>query len=287
MAENLTTIDCATAGRELDELLDVARHAAQAGARVALDWSMRRGLLKVEEKSSPGDLVSQADRDSERAIRKVLSQRRPDDGVLGEEAGTTLGRSEVLWVVDPIDGTTEYLYGRTSWAVSVAAVRAADDTVLAGVVLEPASQRVTQARLGGGTWSNAVRSHCRSTSELGRALIEINLGAGAQRNRAGRLMDALVPRVRDIRDCGSAAAALAAVATGRVDAYWGPGLHIWDGAAGILLVREAGGAIGDLSSDRMGAWPQSNDVLAGNRGLLSQLREALAGVYRDQPLPGA
>jgi len=157
---------------EFGELLSVARLAAEAGVRTALYWSRRRNQLTVEEKLGPADLVSQADRETEQAIRGVLQERRPDDGWWGEESGHAPGSSGIRWVVDPIDGTTEYLYDRPGWAVSVAAVREDDDRVLTGVVAEPAMRRTTEACLGHGTWSDGRRSRCRSSTDLARALVE-------------------------------------------------------------------------------------------------------------------
>jgi myo-inositol-1(or 4)-monophosphatase len=277
----------APSGFDLDALLDVALRAADAGVRAALRWAASRDELRVQEKAGSSDLVSQADRDAEEAIRMVLHRLRPGDAVLGEEAGASLGASSVRWAVDPIDGTIEYLYARPTWAVSVAAISAIDGTILAGVVAEPALSRTTAARLGGGTWCEGRRLECRKSFDLSRALVEINLGSGDQRSRAADVLDMLVPRVRDIRDCGSAASALAAVAAGRVDGYWGPGLNVWDAAAGILLVNEAGGAIGDLDGTCPGTWPTSGDVLAANHGLHEQLRQLLAPVWREPLKLGA
>jgi myo-inositol-1(or 4)-monophosphatase len=265
---------------ELDELLDVAREAARSGAGRALEWSTRRRQLKVEEKAAPGDYVSDADRASEEAIRQVLSRRRPGDGVLGEEGGETHGKSGVIWAVDPIDGTTEYLYGGSGWAVSVAAVRAGDHRVLAGAVIEPTVGRLTEGRLGGGTWCDGERLRGRPQTDLRRAVVEINLGRGQQRAHAGALLDSLVPRIRDIRDRGSAACALSALAGGRVDAYWGPGLQMWDAAAGLLLAAEAGALTGDLNGSAPGHWPSSGDCLAANAELFDQLRVLLGRAYR-------
>ncbi len=271
---------------DLDNLLDVACAAARAGADVALDWWARADELQVEEKTAPSDLVSQADRDAERAVRAILAQYRPDDGVLGEEGGNTTGRSGVRWLVDPIDGTTNYLYGRPDWAVSVAAARVADGRLLAAAVAEPVLGRLTGARLGGGTGGGGPRTDGRRmrtvrTQELHRAIIELNLGREDQKARAGRLVDALVPRVRDIRRGGSAASALAQLATGRTDAVWVPGLQPWDCAAGVLLASEAGYLVGDLSGPSKGTWPSSGDVLAAPPALWEPLRALLAGVYRS------
>jgi myo-inositol-1(or 4)-monophosphatase len=266
-----------------EELAVIARSAAEAGARVALSWLDRARTLRVEEKAAPDDLVSQADRDAERAIRAVLADRRPGDGVLGEEAGTTTGRSALRWVVDPIDGTTNYLYGRPDWAVSVAVARAADRRLLAGVVIEPLLDRVTEAWCGGGTHADGVRVPPLRQRDLIRALVELNLGRDRQRALAGRMIDALRPQVRDVRRGGSAAAALAQLATGRADAVWAPGLRAWDCAAGALLVHEAGGVVGDLTTTTPGTWPASGDVLAASPALWQPLRDLLAAVYPVSP----
>jgi myo-inositol-1(or 4)-monophosphatase len=266
-------------GRDADDLLAVARLAAQAGARVALDWRSRADQLRVEEKAGPADLVSQADRDTERAIRAVLSAQRPHDGVLGEEHDAVAGSTGVRWLVDPIDGTTSYLYGRADWSVSVAACDA-DDRLLAAVVAEPVVGRTTEARTGGGTWSAGMPAIAPAHGELERALVEINLGTPAQRTRAGHIVDLLAPRVRDLRRGGSAAAALANVATGRADVAWIPGVRAWDCAAGVLLVQEAGGIVGDLTGRTPGTWPASGDVLAAPAELWEDFRLLLAAAYQ-------
>jgi myo-inositol-1(or 4)-monophosphatase len=261
-------------------LLGAAREAAAAGAEVALAWRRRLGELEIEEKAASDDLVSAADRDAERAIVSVLAALRPDDAILGEELGGRGGSSGIRWLVDPIDGTTNYLYDRADWAVSVAAVDEHDGRILAGVVAEPVLDRITMASIGGGTWSDGgERRQCRRRGDLSRALVEINLGRGSQRADAASLVEQLRPRVRDLRRGGSAAAALAQVADGRADAYWGPGLQPWDGAAGALLVSEAGGTVGDLGGPSEGEWPRSGDVLACAPGLWKPLRELLARVY--------
>lgn len=258
-------------------LLEVARRATEAGGAVAMSW-WRDERLRIEHKAATDDLVSQADRDAERAIREVIERERPADGILGEETGSTPGRSGVEWLVDPIDGTTSYLYHRHDWAVSVAALDR-EGRIVAGVVAEPALGRLTEASVGGGTWSGGERVTCASTRGLDRALVELNFGHRSDRRRAGACVSALAPQVRDVRRTGSAAAALAAVATGRADAYWGPGLRSWDAAAGILLVEEAGGRTGDLSATSPGGWSASGDVLAAERRLWEPLRSLLAPIW--------
>ncbi len=267
-----------TAAHELDELLDIAHEVAQAAGEVARAWQGRVGLV-IEEKTGPGDLVSQADREAEHAARAVLARRRPRDEVTGEEGGTVDGTGGVRWLVDPIDGTTNYLYGRDDWAVSVAAVDAADGRVLAGVVTQPAAGRSTGARLGGGTTCNGTPVQVLGPSPLAQVMMDIGLGRGAQRRRAGELLSVLVAELRDVRRGGSAALALESVAAGRADASWGPGLQPWDGAAGLLLVTEAGGVVGDLDGQVPGRFPASGDVLAASPALFEPLRDLLRSVY--------
>jgi myo-inositol-1(or 4)-monophosphatase len=259
---------------DTETLREAARAAAAAGARVALEWRSRASELRIEEKAASDDLVSQADREAEAAIRSVIAARRRDDAILGEEGGSRDGTTGVSWLVDPIDGTTNYLYGRPDWAVSVAAIDAAG-RVLVGVVAEPALGRITEASLGDGAWAMGRRLVAPMRSDLGRALIELNPGRPDQRPRFAAVTDSLVGRVRDVRRGGSAASALAQVATGRVDAAWVPGLQPWDCAAGILLVAEAGGVVGDLDGPRPpGVWA-SGDVLAAPPALWEPLRELL------------
>lgn len=245
---------------------------------MALRWRQRADALVVEEKAAPDDLVSQADREAEAAVRAVLTAHRPHDAVLGEEAGAHDGTTGVRWLVDPVDGTTNYLYGRPDWAVSVAAA-GADGQLLAAVVVEPAVGRTTWASAGGGTWTDGRRVAPLVQDDLVRALVELNLGRPDQKHAVAGLLEALVPRVRDVRRGGSAASALAQVATGRADAAWVPGLQPWDCAAGVLLVIEAGGTVGDLAGPTPGAVPASGDVLAASPGLWERLRALIAPAY--------
>ncbi|MGE2730214.1 inositol monophosphatase family protein [Mycolicibacterium vaccae] len=261
------------------DLAGVARSAAAAGALVAMHWWADLASLQIEEKRGPRDLVSRADREAEVAIREELARLRPTDGVLGEEGGTAEGSSGVRWVIDPIDGTTSYLYGRADWAVSVAAVRSSDDVVIAAAVIEPVLGRITSAQRGRGTFCNGKRVTVSDAGSLVRALVEINFGRDDQREVAGMMVHELAVRARDLRRGGSAASALAHVATGQADAVWAPGLQPWDCAAGVLLVEEAGGLVGDLNGPTDGVWPGSGDVLAANPALWAALREILAPVY--------
>ena len=274
------------AAAERDELRAAARAAARAGAEIALSWWRRRNQLVVAEKAASDDLVSRADHETEAAIREVLARMRPADGVFGEELDDVQGSSGLRWYVDPIDGTTNYLYGRAEWAVSVAGVRDEDGQPLAAAVAEPAIGLISEAQLGGGTRVAGRAVFCNPATDLSRALVEVNLGHDSQRGRAAELFEALAPRTRDVRRGGSAACALAQVASGRADAYWGPGLRPWDVAAGRLLVTEAGGSVGDLSGESASVPEGRADVLAAAPALYSELQALLAGIYEAAPNRG-
>ena len=263
---------------DIDELMRTAVRAATYGAEVAMKWQGRGAERAVRQKSGPRDLVSRADLETESAIRDVLGNLRPDDSISGEEQTPVAGSSGIRWLIDPIDGTTSYVYGRCGWAVSVAAVDGSD-RVLAGVVAEPAHDRLSVAGAGRGAWAGDEPLAVRRCEDLANALVEINFGRPDQHPNAGAMVDSLVPHVRDVRRSGSAAAALTDVASGRADAVWGPGLQPWDGTAGLLLVREAGGQVGDLGGPTDDRWPTSGDVLAASPALWSLLRDLLAAAY--------
>jgi len=262
----------------LEELTRVARLAAEAGAATAVGWQHPSAGRTVREKAGPWDLVSQADLEAEKAIRHVLEKHRPDDAVLGEELGAGSGSTGITWVIDPIDGTTSYLYGRADWAVSVAA-RAADGQLLAGAVVEPAYDRTTWASRDSGTMVDGEPVSLRECGDLREALVQVNFGRREQHRCAGEMVDALLARVRDLRRDGSAASSLVHLAAGRADAVWSPGLQPWDGAAGVLLVLQSGGVVGDLDGPSGGRWPPSGDVLAAPASLWGPLRDLLASVY--------
>ncbi len=263
---------------DLEELSHVACLAAEAGGRKAVEWQHRVSEQDVREKAGPSDLVSQADLETERAISELLEEHRPDDAVLGEEHGHSHGSSGVQWIVDPIDGTISYLYGRTDWAVSVAATDE-HGSILCGAVMEPGHGRLTHGAKALGTWVDGVRQHVNERTALAEVLVEVNFGRPEQRQRAGDMVNALMPSIRGLRRGGSAAAALANLATGRNDAVWSPGLRVWDAAAGLVLVLEAGGVVGDLRGSSEGHWPGSGDILAAPDTLWEPLREILAQVY--------
>jgi myo-inositol-1(or 4)-monophosphatase len=225
------------------ELLEVARAAAQTAASVLLQ-RYKRPAEGVGTKSTATDPVSDADRAAEVAIRALLAQRRPDDAILGEEGGQTAAAdgvdSGVRWVVDPLDGTVNYLYGYPQWSVSVAAEDA--DGTLAGVVLDPLRAEELCATRSGPILCDGVPASPRARAEsLDVALVATGFAYDAAvRARQADVVRNVLPRVRDVRRGGSAAIDLAWTALGRCDAYWERGVKAWDVAAGALLCARAG-----------------------------------------------
>lgn len=223
----------------------------------------------VERKSSDTDMVSEADRAAEAAIVELLSRERPGDGMLGEEGSAAASESGRRWVVDPLDGTTNYLYRFPAWCVSVALEDA--DGALVGVVHEPYTGHVWRASRGGGCELDGSPVGVREPLSLDRALIATGFGYSPERRRMqAEALRTIIPRVRDIRRPGAAALDLASVACGRLDGYYERGLNPWDWAAGRLLVSEAGGVVRDLPGEPHG-------LVAAGPSLVDELFELVAG----------
>jgi myo-inositol-1(or 4)-monophosphatase len=228
-----------------EELLAIARQAARAAAAELLA-RFGRAAVDVRVKSTPTDPVSAADLAAEDAIRRVLGRERPGDAILGEEGGATDGAAEagssadgLRWVVDPLDGTVNYLYGIPQFGVSVACEDS--DGVLAGVVLDPVRDECFAATRSGPATLNGEPISVARPHELGRALVSTGFAynpdvRAAQAEVVGRVL----PRARDIRRAGAAALDLCWCACGRVDAYYERGIRRWDYAAGSLVCLRAG-----------------------------------------------
>ncbi|WP_353815961.1 inositol monophosphatase family protein [Agromyces sp. SYSU T00266] len=245
------------------DLLAIARRIALTAAEAALE-ERRRGISVAATKSTPTDVVTAVDRDTEERIRSMILDARPDDGIFGEEDDTHVGSSGLNWVVDPIDGTVNLLYGIPSWSVSIAVVDGPPDPghwhALAGVVVNPVTGEVFEASVGGGArlvdGLGERELRVNEDVHLSRALVATGFGYAAERRATqAEVLVSVLPRIRDIRRIGSAALDLAAVAAGRLDAFYELGLNPWDHAAGALIVREAGGRVGGLGGapegDRM------------------------------------
>jgi myo-inositol-1(or 4)-monophosphatase len=257
------------------KLLDLAREIAVEAAALAVD-GRPADLGVADTKSSPTDVVTEMDTAAERLIRERIAHARPHDGFLGEEGGGDGGTSGVRWVVDPIDGTVNYLYGLPQWAVSIGVE--IDGETAAGVVVAPGLGSVYTAVRGGGARHNGAPIAVRAAAPLSAALVATGFGyRAARRDRQGRIVQALLPRVRDIRRGGSAALDLCAVAHGRVDAYYERGTQPWDRSAGSLIAREAGAVVGGLLGEPEGepmTLAAPRDTFAALHDLLVELGAA-------------
>ena len=230
----------AAAPPDLRELLVLASDLALQAGRVHAEG--RQEALRVETKSSPTDLVSQVDRAAERLIVDRLRDQRPDDAILGEEGTSRDGTSGVRWVVDPLDGTTNYVYGYPAYSVSIAVE--IEGRAQVGVVLDSSSGRLYRAVAGAGAVGDDRPLRVRVPDGLATALVATGFSYGsAQREFEGGVLAALLSRIRDIRRSGSAALDLCRLAAGEVDAYWELDLSPWDFAAGVLIAREAGAEV--------------------------------------------
>jgi len=250
------------------------RALAEAVAREA--GALLRGAyegpeLRVSSKSTPTDLVSEADHAAERLIRERLEAARPGDGVLGEEGGDHAGTSGVRWIVDPLDGTVNFLFGIPQWAVSIACEDA--DGALAGVVYDPLRDELFSAERDGAALLDGKPIRASTRTDLATALVGTGFGYDAEVRRAQAEVAArLLPDVRDIRRFGSAAVDLAWTACGRLDAYFEHGLNAWDLAAGRLICERAGLEVIDLPP----VGPSGPGVVVAPPALMGALAPRLA-----------
>jgi myo-inositol-1(or 4)-monophosphatase len=267
-----------------DELVPLERLcielAVTAGRFIRDERPDRLGV--AETKSTDTDVVTVMDRRSEELLHRLILEARPDDGILGEEGADVAGTSGLTWVIDPIDGTVNYLYDIPAYAVSVAVVvgdASGEGTwsPVAGAVSDPSLRLVHHARRGSGAWTIPEatdettpprRLAVSSEHRLGRTLLATGFGYAADvRARQAEVLTRVLPLVRDIRRIGSAALDLVRVADGSVDAYAESGLNAWDLAAGWLIVEEAGGVV----VGRDGAPGKALTVAAGP-ALVDQVR---------------
>jgi myo-inositol-1(or 4)-monophosphatase len=258
-----------TAGNTFElELLDIAVEAARAaGAELLSRW---RRPLTVDTKSTPTDPVTEADLAAEKAIRAVLARARPDDSILGEEGGAT-GDGELRWVVDPLDGTVNYLYGLPTFAVSVAVEDA--DGALAGAVLDPVADELFTATRSGAPMSNGNPIAGSMCGELNRALIGTGFGYEPEvRALQAAVAARVIPAARDIRRAGAAALDMCACASGRLDAYYERGVKAWDIAAGTVICERAGLVVRTLEPE--GLLPSG--VVVASPTLIDELMKLVA-----------
>ncbi|MFC5233641.1 inositol monophosphatase family protein [Pseudonocardia zijingensis] len=222
---------------------DIVKGAAEHLAGLPRPWDERGAAAEgVATKSTPTDVVTASDHALEVFIRERLAALRPGDAVVGEEHGSTAGESRTMWLVDPIDGTVNFLYGMPWYAISVAAVR--DGRSVAGAVIEPASGRLWSAAVGAGATLDGRPLRVSGATELSLSLLGTGFSYRAERRtRQVRMISGMLPHVRDVRRAGAASLDLCAVAAGWADAYLEHGCNWWDWAAGALIAEEAGALV--------------------------------------------
>ena len=258
-----------------DDLLALARDIAiQAGALAARRRT--EGVEVAASKSTPVDIVTAADRETEALIRSLLADARPDDGFFGEESDASGGSSGLHWIVDPIDGTVNYLYGIPHYAVSIAVVEGDPDpltwTALAGAVVNPVSAEVFTATNGGGAFLGDSAIHIAEHVTLSQSLVATGFAYdSAMRGRQGAVVAQLLPQVRDIRRQGTASLDLCFLASGRYNAYFERTLSPWDHAAGALIAREAGAVVKGFGD----AAPSREFIIAAHPDAVAELESVL------------
>jgi myo-inositol-1(or 4)-monophosphatase len=255
---------------DAEELRALAERVARTAGGLLRD-GMGRARLEVGTKTTRTDKVTEMDRASEVLIEAELLGARPDDGILGEEGANRTGTSGVRWVVDPLDGTTNYLYGFPGFNVAIAA-EIHGETV-AGAVYDVVRDELFSAHRGGGATRDGTRIAPSTTTDLGHALVGTGFSYDPdRRRRQAQVLVAVLPTIRDIRRQGAAALDLCSVACGRLDAYYERGLAAWDLAAGGLVAAEAGAVVTDLD----GGPARPDAVLAATPGVAAPLLEILA-----------
>jgi myo-inositol-1(or 4)-monophosphatase len=255
---------------EPTQLLSLAHRLAEEAGQLLVDGLTKAELLGT--KSTFTDLVTSMDHASERHVVDGIRAARPDDAIVGEEGTDDAGTSGVRWIIDPLDGTTNYFYAVPAYAVSIAVE--VDGRVVAGVVADPSRHETFSATLGGGATCNGKPIRCTDEDLLARALVGTGFSYEPERRaRQGAVVARLLPAARDIRRFGAAALDLCWVACGRLDAFYERGLQPWDLAAGALIAAEAGATVGDLA----GGPASGAFALASAPGVFADLRELLAG----------
>lgn len=258
-------------------LINVMVRAAEKAARGLVRDFGEVEHLQVSRKG-PADFVSAADLKAERTLREELQKARPEFGFLMEESGASKGSdAEARWIVDPLDGTTNFLHGLPHWSVSIALEHKGE--IVSAVVFDPAKDEMFVAEKGAGAWLNDTRRlRVSGRSSMIESIFATGVPFGGRGTLPATLQDLarLMPTCAGVRRWGSAALDLAYVAAGRYEGYWERGIQPWDMAAGLLLVREAGGFVGPV---REGDDPlEKGAVIAGNSNLFNQF----AGIIRSR-----
>ncbi len=253
-------------------ILNIAIRAARRAGSIIARASLDPGSIQVRSKRV-NDFVTQIDQAAEQAIIDVVRKAYPDHGILAEESGSSAGEAETVWIIDPLDGTTNFIHGFPQYAVSIALKHR--HQITQAVVYDPTNNEMFTASRGSGAYLNDRRIRVSKRSRLAETLI----GTGFPfRDMTGleeylAMFREVMPKVAGIRRAGAAALDLAYVAAARLDGFWELGLAPWDMAAGTLLIQEAGGLVGDLQGEQ--TYMESGRIVGGNPKVFSQLLQLL------------
>lgn len=257
---------------EIDARYHYACEIARAAASRAWSWYQQRQKLVVEHKRYLQDVVSDADRNVEELIKSLISERYPDDAVLGEESGGDTQGARIVWVIYPIDGTACFVNGLHNWCVSLAIV--CDGEPVVGVICDPNHHELFHARKGSGAWLNDTRLEVHKAQQLNEGLLGISNSSRIPGEHVTQLIDALLRQGGMFIRIGSGALTSAWAAAGRLIGYYEAHMHPWDGLPGIVLMREAGGVTNDyLRNDGL---KKGNPVLLANAVIYPQIKALLA-----------
>ena len=246
-------------------LLEICIELAVTGGKRAFE-GRRIGLKDVQTKTTSTDMVTEFDKATEKYIVGEIRARRPNDSIIGEEGGSHTGDSGFTWCIDPIDGTTNFLYALPSWSVSIGV--SDENGPLVGVVYIPALDETFTATRGGGAFLNGAKIHCNQITDISKALICTGFSySPEQRTMQSKRVSIFIHQVRDIRRLGAASIDICFVACGRVDAYFEENLHSWDIAAGELIAIEAGARSGSFS----GGLSSPAEIMIASPGIFDEL----------------
>lgn len=257
-----------------EPIVNIAVNAARAAGNIIVRAQDRLDTIKVSQKS-PNDFVTDIDKACEQEIINIIRKAHPNHGILGEEGGEVSGSDDFVWIIDPIDGTRNFIHGFPQFAVSIGI--SYKGKIEHGVIYDPVRQELFSATRGKGARLNDHRIRVSKHSRLEECLL--GTGCPASRDDADKVamylqsLQALLPVCGDIRRAGAATLDLAYVACGRLDGFWEMGLKIWDLAAGTLLIKEAGGLVCDMNGSD--DFLKSGNVVAGNPKILKLLFKAI------------
>ncbi|OGT42389.1 MAG: inositol monophosphatase [Gammaproteobacteria bacterium RIFCSPHIGHO2_12_FULL_37_34] len=263
-----------------EPFINIAIEAARAAENIIIKAMNRLDTIKISEKN-PNDFVTEVDQRVEREIIRIIRKAYPHHGILGEESGELKGESDYIWIIDPIDGTRNFIHGFPHFAISIAV--SYKNKIEHGIIYDPLRQELFTASRGRGAQLNDTRIRVSTRKYLNECLLGTGFSfryADRMNSNPTKILQAILPACGDIRRAGAATLDLAYVACGRLDGFWEFGLHLWDIAAGILLVKEAGGIVADLQGGE--DYLKTGNIVVANSTLLKQILNIIKPQFNEK-----